>query len=55
MKYITDKWSGRTGPEIMLANYKVKSRELAMTEPKDQHSKYGRTMTRHRAQTQIIH
>lgn len=48
MKYITGKRSGRTGPEIVLANYKVKSRELAVTEPKDQHSKYGRTVTRHR-------
>lgn len=48
MKYITDKWSGRTGPETVLANYKVKSREPAVAEPKDQQSKYGRTVTRHR-------
>lgn len=48
MKYITDKWLGRTGPEYVLANYKVKSREPAVAEPKDQHSKYGRTVTRRR-------
>lgn len=48
MKCITDKRSGRTGPEIVLANYKVKSRELASDRIKRQHSKYGRTMTRHR-------